>query len=439
MADDWGWPYATPYGDKVVKTPAFDRLAKEGILFERAFVSSPSCTPSRNAILTGQEFYRLEKGANLWNTLDVSYPNFMFLMRDAGYDIGHWRKAWGPGFPERGGYEEHPCGPESTFPEFLNKRDSENPFCFWFGTSDPHRGYRKGSGRESGIPLEDIQLPGFFPDNETVRSDIADYYYEVQRWDNDVSKALALLEEKGLLENTIVVMTGDHGMPFPRCKANLYDWGTRVPLVIRWGANMPATSKTNALVSLTDLAPTFLEAAGAETPSEMTGKSLIPLLAPKRTNNYQERDTLVFGRERHTPSQKAPSNAGYPGRAIRTDQWLLIHNLTPDRWPAGVPTGATHHSGRFSDSDAGPTKEVIIDMHDDPENHKYFELCFGKRPEFELYNCEDDRDQIHNLASESEYAEKVRELRTTLEQHLSRTGDPRFTEQPVKFEEYRYR
>ena len=93
FADDWGWPHAGAYGDPVVKTPAFNRLAQEGVLFEHAFISSPSCTPSRNAILTGQQFFRLETGANLYGALDARHPTFVRLLQQAGYETGHWRKA----------------------------------------------------------------------------------------------------------------------------------------------------------------------------------------------------------------------------------------------------------------------------------------------------------------------------------------------------------
>jgi arylsulfatase A-like enzyme len=220
LADDWGWPHAGAYGDKVVKTPTFDRLAREGVRFDFAFVSSPSCTPSRNAMLTGQQFYRLDEGANLWSTLAVRHPNFVTLLRDSGYETGHWRKAWGPGDFRAGGYDENPCGPESRFDEFMKRRDPSKPFCFWFGTLDPHRAYEEGSGRASGTNVDAVHVPGFFPDNEVVRSDIADYYHEVERWDRDVGAAIALLELAGELDNTIIVMTGDHGMPFPRCKGN---------------------------------------------------------------------------------------------------------------------------------------------------------------------------------------------------------------------------
>ncbi|OVE74253.1 hypothetical protein BVX94_00885, partial [bacterium B17] len=271
LADDWGWPHAGVYGDKVVKTPTFDRLAKEGVLFQNAFISSPSCTPCRNSILTGQQFYRLGSGANLWSSPEKGQPSFMFMLRDAGYQIGHWRKAYGPGkFPAS------PCGKYyHGLNDFLKKRDKTKPFSFWFGTSDPHRGYQKGSGARSGINVDDVHLPDFYPENKEIKSDIADYYFEVQRWDSDVGKALKLLEEQGLLDNTIVVMTGDHGMPFPRCKGNLYDWGSHVPLAIRWGSTIQSGRTVTDFVSFTDLAPTFLDVAGLKVPEEMTGKSLI--------------------------------------------------------------------------------------------------------------------------------------------------------------------
>jgi arylsulfatase A-like enzyme len=442
LADDWGWPHAGAYGDKVVKTPTFDRLAKEGVLFQHAFVSSPSCTPCRNALLTGQQFYRLEEGANLWSTLDVQYPNFMFLLRKTGYEIGHYRKAWGPGTYMAGGYKEHPCGPKSDFSEFMEKRDKSKPFCFWFGTSDPHRGYAKGSGKRSGIDVDKVHVPDFYPAHAEIRSDIADYYFEVQRWDWDVGRAIKLLEEAGVLENTIIAMSGDHGMPFPRCKGNLYDWGTRVPLAIRWGDHAKPGRTVTDFVSLTDLGPTFLDAAGVGVPKEMTGHSLLSTLRQGSEGRVDKsRNFMVFGRERHVPAQKRPSMAGYPARAIRTDKWLLILNLEPDRWPAGVPEGSTIRKieSMYADCDRGPTKSIIMKMHNDPKNKKFYDICFAKRPEVELYDCEKDPDQIDNLANDPRHSKTITELRARLIDYLETTEDPRFTKKPAKFDEYPFR
>lgn len=439
LADDWGWPHAGVCGDTVVETPTFDRLAKEGVLFEYAHISSPSCTPCRNSLLTGQQFYRLGAGANLYGTLDVNRPNFMYLLRDAGYEIGHWRKAWGPGNASVGGYKEHPCGKTTSFEKFMQARDKAKPFSFWFGTSDPHRGYAKGSGAKSGINIDKVHVPAFLPNNEEVRSDIADYYFEVQRWDNDVNEAVKLIERAGQLDNTIIVMTGDHGMPFPRCKGNLYDWGSRVPLAIRWGEKVPPNRRLTDFTSLTDLAPTFLEAAGIEAPKEMTGKSLLGVLWKKGQGRMdRKRDFMVFGRERHTPAQKMPSMAGYPSRAIRTDKWLLILNLEPDRWPAGAPEGSTHPMGSYADCDNGPTKSVIMKSKDDPKRARFYDVCFGKRPAIELYDCQKDPDQVNNLAGDPAYADTVKKLREKLAAYLKETGDPRFTGKPVKFDEYPY-
>ncbi len=434
LADDWGWPHAGAYGDGVVRTPTFDRLAREGVLFDHAYVSSPSCTPCRNSILTGQQFYRLGEGANLHSTLDAGIPNFMFLLREAGYEIGHWRKAWGPGDFEAGGYREHPCGPGSTFEEFMARRVEGRPFCFWLGTSDPHRPYELGSGERGGVEVGEVRVPGFLPDTEEVRGDLADYYAEVERWDGDVGRALALLERVGELENTLVVMTGDNGMPFPRGKANLYDLGVRMPLAMRWGSRVGGGRRVGGFVSLTDLAPTFLEVAGVEVPGVMTGRSVLSLLTG-RGEGVMGRDFVVFGRERHTPAQAMPSVAGYPSRGIRTGRWLLVLNLEPGRWPAGVAEGGTHPMDRFADCDDGPTKRVVMGM----EGSEEYRLCFGQRPAVELYDCEADPDQLRNVAGELEYAVVVEELTGRLREYLERTGDPRFTGDEVKFDGYRYR
>jgi N-sulfoglucosamine sulfohydrolase len=439
LADDWGWPHAGAYGDKVVKTPTFDRLAREGVLFDHSFVSSPSCTPCRNALITGQQFYRLKQGANLWSTLDPSQPNFMFLLRDKGYEIGHWRKAWGPGNYRVGGYTEHPCGPEHSFNDFMKSRDQTKPFCFWFGTSDPHRTYKKNSGRDSGMDVDAIHVPDFYPKNETVRSDIGDYYWEVQRWDRDMATAVKLIEQAGELDNTVIIMTGDHGMPFPRCKGHLYDWGARVPLAIRWGDKIKPRRRVSDFVSFTDLAPTLLDVAGLKVPEVMTGKSLLPILTDRGQGRIDPtRNAIVIGRERHTPAQTMPSMGGYPVRALRTDRWLLILNLKPERWPAGVPTGATHPMNVHSDCDNGPTKSFLVDHQNDADVAEYYRFCFARRPAVELYDCQADPDQVNNLAADSKYANVIETLRRQLTDYLVTTADPRFTDLPVKFDEYPY-
>ena len=425
IADDWGWPHASAYGDPVCKTPTFDRVAKEGIFFKHAFISSPSCTPSRNAILTGQQFFRLGGGANLHSVLDTKHQSFVHILGKAGYQTGHMRKMWGPG--DASNWEVHPAGDKfKNFVDFLEQRDSSKPFCFCFGANDPHRGYKKGSGKESGLDLSKIKLFGCFPDSETIRSDVADYYFEVQRFDREVGEALRKLEEMGELENTIVVVTGDHGMPFPRCKSNLYDSGARVPMAVRWPKHIKAGRTCEEFVSTTDLAPTFLEAAGVAIPEEMTGKSWLSIF--DNVESSADRSFVIFGKERHVPSQEAPDVGGFPMRAIRTADFLLIENFRPDRWPNGTPNyqKAQIPYAWYADTDSGPTKSYIVDNRDKDESHqRAWQLCFGKRPRLELYDVGIDPEQLNNVAENPEYLKALSQLRKKLHSELVDLEDPR--------------
>ncbi len=422
IADDWGYPHAGVYGEQVVHTPSFNRLATEGVLFTHAFVSSPSCTPSRGAILSGQDFWRLREGGSLWSTIAADVPLYPELLAASGYHVGSNRKGWGPGRFQAGGREQQPAGkPFKDFAAFLEARPEGAPFCFWQGSSDPHRGYELGSGAARGMKLAEIGLPQAFPDAPEIRSDVADYLFEVERFDRLVGACLEELEQRGELDDTIVVVTGDHGMPFPRGKGNLYDLGTRVPLALRWGDRGPPFP-VGAFVSLTDLAPSFLEAAGVAVPEAMTGRSLWPLIEDGEIDESQTR--IVFGRERHTPAQAAPSWAGYPSRAIRTHEFLLIRNFAPERWPAGVPEGALRKIP-YSDCDNGPTKSWILAHREEPEFQLYYERAFAPRPEFELYDLEQDPEQWQNVAGDPDYAAVLEELKRELATELLRREDPR--------------
>jgi N-sulfoglucosamine sulfohydrolase len=431
IADDWGWPHAGVYGDPVVQTPAFDRVAHEGILFNHAYVSSPSCTPSRNAILTGQYHWRLGPGANLHSTLDPAIPVYPLLLEDAGYKIGRVRKSWGPG--DISNWERHPAGKpytEGGFAEFLSERTDDTPFCFFMGASDPHRPYNKGTGVQSGMDLDKIRLYKSFPDHEIVRSDVADYYYEVQRFDSTVANAIQLLEEIGELENTIIVVTGDNGMPFPRSKSNNYDSGTRMPLAIRWGSGIKNPGRIlDDFVSTTDFAPTFLELAGVEIPGVMTGKSLVDLLASEQDGfiDTENRSFVLHGKERHVPGQEGHMG-GYPVRALRNHDYLYIRNFEPDRWPSGTPNylEAAIPYCWLGNCDNSPTKTYMVENQEKDELHsRLYDLSFGKRPAEELYDCQKDPDQLENLAHDPDYAEVLEKLSAQLMKELEATEDPR--------------
>lgn len=433
IADDWSWPYASAYGDNAISTPVFDRVAREGVLFSNAFVAAPSCTPSRAAILTGQYPHRLAEGAMLHGFLPARFPVYPDLLEKAGYYVGYTRKGWGPGRFEPGGRTRNPAGPQfEDFETFMAKRPSKQPFVFWFGSRDPHRVYEEGSGAAAGIDLDLIKVPPFLPDTREVRSDLADYGAEVQRFDREVGEILARLESAGELDNTLVVITSDNGMPFPRAKANVYDGGTHVPLAIRWPGHVEAGSTVNGFVSSSDLAPTFLAAAGLEPPDEMTSRSLLTLAAGK---DEADRDHVVVERERHAHVRKG--NLSYPMRAVRTRDWLYIRNLRPDRWPAGDPE-LVFSVGPFGDIDGGPTKRVILEGRTDPTLSRFFHLGTDKRPAEELYDLRSDPGQLHNVASDPAHAKDKARLRALLDDWMRSTGDPRATNDDDRWDRYPY-
>jgi hypothetical protein len=437
IADDWGWPHAGSYGDPVVKTPTFDRLAKEGALFRHAYVSSPSCTPSRGAILTGQWHWRLEGAGNLWSVFPDEYDTYPELLARAGYVTGVSSKGWGPGRTQKKG-RQLAGSRYKNFRAFMKNRESGKPFCYWLGSSDPHRGYAKGSGVKSGMNLSKIKLFPHFPDSNEVRSDVADYYFEVQRFDSLVGDAIKVLEESGELDNTIVVMTGDHGMPFPRCKSNNYDSGARVPLAIRWPSKVKAGTVVNDFVSLVDVAPTFYQAADLDVPSDVSGRSLLSLLAGK---DKSDRSYVLHGKERHVPGQEGKDMGGYPTRAIRTHDFLYLHNFRPDRWPAGTPNYqmAAIKGAWLSDCDNGPTKTYMVENSDKDAHHRrLYELAFGKRTAIELYDLKKDPDQLVNIAADSGYAETVKKLKAHLFAELEKTNDPRVTGNGPDFDKFPY-
>jgi N-sulfoglucosamine sulfohydrolase len=393
IADDWSFPHAGVYGDRTVSTPSFDRIAREGARFTHAFVASPSCTPSRAALLTGQAVHRLEEGANLHGFLPKSYVVYPDLLESAGYVVGHTGKGWGPGQFEPGGRARNPAGPLfRSFDEFVERRAPGQPFCFWFGSHDPHRPYDPGSGAKSGLKPERVQVPPYLPDAADVRQDLLDYYFEVQRFDRDLGQIIETLERAGELDSTIVIVTSDNGMPFPRAKANVYDGGTHVPLAIRWKGVADAGSVIDSFVSLTDLAPTFLEIAGLKPLEVMTGGSFVPLL---RHRSQPGRDRVFIERERHANVRKG--DLSYPIRAIRTKDYLYIRNFRPDRWPAGDPE-QYFAVGPFGDIDGGPTKSLLLDRRTDPAFAFLFQLATAKRPAEELYDLRRDPEQLVNVA-----------------------------------------
>lgn len=441
ISDDQSYAHTGANGDPVVRTPAFDRVAREGIRFTHAFCDAPTCGPSRSAILTGQPIWRLEEAGNIHSTLPAKFDTYTGLLAAAGYVTGHTGKGWSPGRLEPGGRTVNPAGPEfaggklqpsmggvsnkdyaGNFEVFLRQVPDDRPFCFWLGTHEPHRGFEEGAGRRSGKDPVEAVVPPIFPDDPVVRNDILDYLVEVEHFDGMVARAIDALEKSGRLENTIVVITSDHGMPFPRSKASLYDAGTRVPLAIRWPEGIRSPGRVfDGLVNLSALAPTFLEAAGIDPPEMMTARSLTGVL---QSSDPAGRDSAYLAMERHDGCRKG--GKGYPCRAIRTPDFLYIMNHEPDRWPAGDPDRRVcARDIPFGEVDSSPTKQLLMDRKEHAVIRPFYDLAFGKRPAEELYDLSRDPGQLVNVADRPEYAEARRRLRDRLQKHLEDTADPR--------------
>jgi N-sulfoglucosamine sulfohydrolase len=443
ISDDQSYPHASILGDPVVKTPAFDRIAREGVLFTHSFAACPSCTPSRSAILTGRQIWQLGEGALLFGTLHPEHTLFTHRLADAGYYVGFTGKPWAPGDWRARGLSRHPNGRDyaarlevdppvgintrdyaANFEDFLADRPEGTPFMFWFGCAEPHREYDSGIGHRSGLSKKDVVVPPYLPDAPEVRSEILDYYYEIEHFDRHLSRMLKSLETLGELDHTIVVVTSDNGMPFSRTKTTLYDGGVRMPTAIRWGDRAPGGRRIDDFIGHIDFAPTFLEAAGVDIPGTVTGRSLIPLLTSDRSGRLDpDRDHVVTGLERHTYCR--PGGATYPIRAIRTHEYLYIRNFTPERWPTGGPTFISSNKAPHGDIDDGPFKDFMLREQTRIDFPLAFELGFGKRPLEELYDTHSDPHQIYNLAEHPQHAEAKQKLWRRLKAHLEETADPR--------------
>ena len=424
MSDNHSWNHLGCYGDAVVKTENIDRIAQQGVRFTHAFCAAPSCSPARAGILTGQDIWRLEEGANLWSILPRKFTVFTDILEQSGYMVGSEGKGWGPGSVKDSGRDKNHGGRKyPSFGEFLEANTAEKPWCYWFSTSDPHRPYTVGSGVESGMDINQVSVPPYLPDCEDVRSDICDYYYEIEKFDTDVGKIIQKLEKSGHYDNTIIIICSDNGWQMPRGLANLYDFGTRVPLIFSWKGQIHENRVVDDMVNLNDLAPTFLELAGQDIPEDMTANSLVNLLFSTKNGRIEsDRNVIITARERHAFCRM--NGLGYPGRAIRTYDYLYIRNFEPDRWPAGDPP-------LFGDVDAHmlhypcPTKMHMLVNRNDPDVKPLFEIGFMKRPSEELYELKSDPFHMKNVAYSESYEGIKKELSRKLDKYLKETGDPR--------------
>ncbi len=456
IADDASFPHMGAYGTNWIKTPAFDKVAKEGLLFMNAYTPNAKCAPSRSAILTGRNSWQLEEAANHWNNFPLKFKSYVEVLGENGYTTGFTGKGWGPGRAiswdgtprELTGkaYKDIKMDPPTTkisgndysanFKVFLDSTSTNTPWCFWYGGYEPHRAYEYGTGIGKGKKeLSDIkEVPAFWPDNETVRTDMLDYAYEVEYFDFHLEKIIAALEASGQLENTIIVVTADNGMPFPRIKGQEYELSNHLPLAIMWPKGIKNPGRiVQEYVSFIDFAPTFVEIAGLEwEKTQMAptpGKSLTDIFNDSQ-NEIEDRDFVVFGKERHDVGR--PNDQGYPIRGIVKNDYLYVKNFEPTRWPAGNPeTG-------YLNTDGSPTKTVILDLRRNEGNTEYWQMNFGKRPGEELYQIKADPLCMENLADVDEMKSIKAELSTLLVTTLEAQQDPRILGNGEIFECYPY-
>jgi uncharacterized sulfatase len=402
-------------------------------------------------------FYRLKEASMNHTPWAAGLKVYTDMLAENGYHVGYTGKGCAPTDWKVAGRKINPAGVSynrhvhksgskgisntdygRNFGEFLEKRPEGSPFCFWYGGKDPHRVFKKGIGVREGKKLSDAEVPPFYPDSPEIRSDLLDYAVHIEWFDEHLGRMLKKLEAIGELDNTLVVVTSDNGMPFPRCKATCYEFGMHMPLAIRWGNRVRGGRVVDDFVSFTDFAPTFLDAAGMRVPENMTGTSLMPILQSKRSGQIDSgRDHAVMGVERHFPGGRE-GGWGYPIRAIRTEQYLYIQNLTPDRWPTGDPDGPVwpddDPTGGFGDCDGSPTKTYLCEHREDQAY--YYKLAFGKRPGEELYDVKEDPYQLHNLAGERQYKTVKAELAARLKKDLVQTKDPRAIGKGHELDEY---
>ena len=423
IADDMAWDDCGAYGHKTVRTPNIDKLASEGMRFDRAFLTASSCSPSRSSIITGR--YPHSTGAQqLHWPLPPDQVTFVELLKKAGYwtaAAGKWHlgeavkdrfdlviEANPAGF-RLGHAAGQPAPPTDAsgksgagrWVSTLQAHPKGKPFFLWLAAFDPHRDYEEGIIPNPHRP-EDVVVPPYLPDVSETRKDLALYYDEITRLDRYVGEVLAELDRQGERDNTLVLFISDNGRPFPRAKTTLYDSGIKAPWIVRWPKHIKPGSASNSLVSSVDIAPTFLEVASLKAGPSFQGKSIVPILEnPKAVI----RETVFAEHHWHDFDDH--------GRSARSDRYKYIRNFYPDvpgTPPADAVRSLTFQAMRHL-RDAGKLSPPQL-------------ACFLKpRPEEELYDTESDPHELRNLASNPRHGAVLNQLRKALAEWQRTTGD----------------
>lgn len=454
ISDDQSYPHTSIYGTKWINTPGFDRVAQEGLLFTQAYTTNAKCSPSRSSILTGRNSWLLEEATNHVPYFPEKFTTFPEVLKRNGYKTGFTGKGWAPGVAMKGGkkrnligevYREKKLTPPATFISnvdyfenfklFLNEKSEDQAFFFWVGGHEPHRAYEYEVGLRKGKKnINEIdRVPDFWPDSENVRTDMLDYAFEVEYFDSHLVNVIEELEKRNLLDNTIIVVTSDNGMPFPRIKGQVYPFDNHLPLAIRWGKGIKNPGRViSDYFSFSDFAPTFLDLAGiGETNHDMepfSGKSWRTVFDNRLDEN--PRPFVILGKERHDVGRE--NDHGYPVRGILEGKYFYSQNFKPERWPAGNPeTG-------YLNTDGSPTKTEILNLHRKGKDSTYWNYAFGKRPQEELYDIENDPQCLKNLAFDESYSSLKKTLKEKMIGDLKRQGDPRVLGNGDVFDQYPY-
>jgi N-sulfoglucosamine sulfohydrolase len=402
IADDAGWRDFGCYGNQAIRTPAIDALASGGLRVERAFLTSPQCSPSRTSILTG-EFAHTLGTEDLHTPLREGKPTLAAYLKEAGYYSGLIRKTHiGPHALKQFDYH-HAAADESQlneFREFLNQSKNQ-PFFLWYAFVDPHRTYETGALNPPHNPAQ-VVVPPYLADTEATRRDLAMYYDEIGRMDKNIGLAVAELKTRRMLDNTLIIFLSDNGMPFTRAKGTLYDEGIRTPLIFHWPAVIKPGRTSAEMVSVIHLAPTLLDIAGLAKPESMYGRSMKSLLRGEAFRG----DSYVF-------SERNWHDCDEHMRSIRSDSFKLVKNAYIE-WPHGTAAdlaGSDSHQELLRLKKAGKLSEAQSLVFQAP------------RPVIELYNVVDDPYELNNLAYAAAYRPVISKLYAQLLSWMEATGD----------------
>lgn len=409
LSDDHSQFDSRVYGETRIPTPNMEKLAADGMRFTHAFVASPSCAPSRAALLTGRVPSR--NGAEANHT--YPHPGLHSLVSDfkqAGYRVAAFGKvAHGPpdkqawvGFdrlePVRDIRKLKPA-----VARYIEQHSGGQPLCLFVGTSNPHVPWPMNRIAEN---IASVPLPPHHLDTPETRRTRAAYLEEIRELDELLGE-LRTLAAKQLGHNVLFVHSSDHGSQWPFGKWNLYDYGIRVPLLAAWPGHIPAGRVSDAMVSWVDLLPTLLDAVGTDVPDGLDGRSFLPVLLGRKDTH---RDRIFT-----THSGDGTMNI-YPIRSVRTAEWKLIHNLRPD-------LAHTNHSDLHRKVGAGSYwTEWAALAETDPRAQSILDRYF-RRPEFELYHVAEDRWEMNNLAEDPSQAKRLAEMKAELRAWQTSVGD----------------